>query len=76
MVNYDLPKSIDEYVHRIGRTGRLGNTGRATSFFDSQQDSGLAGDLVKVLVESQQVNCPSLDLISIPISNKITNPTS
>ena len=76
MVNYDLPKSIDEYVHRIGRTGRLGNTGRATSFFDSQQDSGLAGDLVKVLVESQQVNCPSLDLISILISNKITNPTS
>ena len=32
VVNYDLPKSIDEYVHRIGRTGRLGNTGRATSF--------------------------------------------
>jgi len=58
VVNYDLPKSIDEYVHRIGRTGRLGNTGRATSFFDSQQDSGLAGDLVKVLVESQQ-NVPS-----------------
>ena len=45
VVNYDLPKSIDEYVHRIGRTGRLGNTGRATSFFDTQQDSGLAGDL-------------------------------
>merc|ERR1711972_28077 len=48
VVNYDLPKSIDEYVHRIGRTGRLGNTGRATSFFDTQQDSGLAGDLVRV----------------------------
>ena len=57
MVNYDLPKSIDEYVHRIGRTGRLGNTGRATSFFDTQQDSGLAGDLVRVLADSQQVQC-------------------
>ena len=55
VVNYDLPKSIDEYVHRIGRTGRLGNTGRATSFFDIQQDSGLAGDLVRVLADSQQV---------------------
>ena len=55
MVNYDLPKSIDEYVHRIGRTGRLGNTGRATSFYDGQQDSGLAGDLVRVLADSQQV---------------------
>lgn len=35
VVNYDLPKSIDEYVHRVGRTGRVGNMGKATSFFDS-----------------------------------------
>ena len=34
VVNYDLPKTVDEYVHRIGRTGRVGNTGKATSFFD------------------------------------------
>ena len=34
VVNFDLPESIDEYVHRIGRTGRVGNTGRSTSFFD------------------------------------------
>lgn len=55
VVNYDLPKSIDEYVHRIGRTGRLGNTGRATSFYDQQVDSGLAGDLLRTLADSQQV---------------------
>ena len=34
VINFDMPKDIDEYVHRIGRTGRLGNAGRATSFFD------------------------------------------
>ena len=34
VINYDLPKSIDEYVHRIGRTGRVGNKGKSTSFFD------------------------------------------
>ena len=34
VINYDLPNQIDEYVHRIGRTGRVGNVGRATSFFD------------------------------------------
>ena len=34
VVNYDMPKDIDEYVHRIGRTGRVGNTGKATTFFD------------------------------------------
>ncbi|KAF1743767.1 hypothetical protein MXB_1870 [Myxobolus squamalis] len=33
VVNFDLPSDIDEYVHRIGRTGRLGNKGSAISFF-------------------------------------------
>lgn len=27
VINFDLPKSIDEYVHRIGRTGRVGKSG-------------------------------------------------
>lgn len=49
VVNFDLPKDIDEYVHRIGRTGRCGNTGRAVSFFDPQSDTPLARSLVKVL---------------------------
>lgn len=49
VVNYDLPKSIDEYVHRIGRTGRVGNDGKATSFYDPETDSALAGDLAKIL---------------------------
>lgn len=39
VINYDMPKDIDEYVHRIGRTGRLGNEGKATSFFDPEQVS-------------------------------------
>merc|ERR1711909_57110 len=47
VVNYDLPKEIEEYVHRIGRTGRLGNTGKATSFYDPgrSEDQGLAAAL-------------------------------
>jgi ATP-dependent RNA helicase RhlE len=32
MVNYDLPRSPDDYVHRIGRTGRAGASGLAVSF--------------------------------------------
>lgn len=36
VINYDMPKEIDEYVHRIGRTGRVGNVGMATSFFDPE----------------------------------------
>lgn len=49
VINFDLPKSVDEFVHRIGRTGRVGNTGKATSFYESSSDSALAGDLAKVL---------------------------
>lgn len=37
VVNYDIPKGIDDYVHRIGRTGRVGNVGKATSFFEPEQ---------------------------------------
>ncbi|CAI9181243.1 unnamed protein product, partial [Rangifer tarandus platyrhynchus] len=49
VINFDLPSTIDEYVHRIGRTGRCGNTDRAISFFDLESDSQLAQPLVKVL---------------------------
>ncbi|XP_033152140.1 ATP-dependent RNA helicase vasa isoform X11 [Drosophila mauritiana] len=49
VINYDMPKSIDDYVHRIGRTGRVGNNGRATTFFDPDQDRVIAADLIKIL---------------------------
>lgn len=32
VINYDLPNNIDDYVHRIGRTGRAGNHGTAIAF--------------------------------------------
>ncbi|XP_071530598.1 probable ATP-dependent RNA helicase vasa-like isoform X2 [Panulirus ornatus] len=55
VINYDLPKSVDEYVHRIGRTGRLGNQGHAISFFDQDFDASIAKDLVKILNDAGQV---------------------
>ncbi|XP_072738458.1 probable ATP-dependent RNA helicase DDX52 isoform X2 [Ciconia boyciana] len=33
VINYDLPTSAVEYIHRIGRTGRAGHTGKAVTFF-------------------------------------------
>ncbi|CAI4228509.1 unnamed protein product [Auanema sp. JU1783] len=53
VVNYDLPGDIDEYVHRIGRTGRCGNTGRATSFFNEKNRS-LGRDLAQLIVEANK----------------------
>ena len=54
VINFDLPTDIDDYVHRIGRTGRAGKKGLATAFF-SEKDSGLAGKLVEVMEEAHQV---------------------
>ncbi|XP_071036123.1 probable ATP-dependent RNA helicase vasa-like isoform X2 [Parasteatoda tepidariorum] len=54
VINYDLPKTIDEYVHRIGRTGRVGNLGKATSFYDPEADRDLVRSLKKILIDAQQ----------------------
>jgi len=49
VVNFDLPKTVEEYVHRIGRTGRLGNFGKAVSFYDPEIDHCIASSLVNTL---------------------------
>ena len=54
VINFDLPSEIDEYVHRIGRTGRIGNKGCAIAFFDRSRDQNIARGLIKVL---SAVNC-------------------
>lgn len=53
VINFDLPSDIDEYVHRIGRTGRVGNVGLATSFFNDK-NRNVARDLAELLIESNQ----------------------
>ena len=53
VVNYDLPTDIDDYVHRIGRTGRAGNTGIATAFFN-RGNRGVVRDLMELLKEANQ----------------------
>ncbi|XP_020288486.1 ATP-dependent RNA helicase vasa [Pseudomyrmex gracilis] len=54
VINYDLPKTIEEYVHRIGRTGRVGNRGKATALFDPNVDGHLTEDLVRILKQANQ----------------------
>jgi ATP-dependent RNA helicase DDX3X len=41
VINYDLPNNIDDYVHRIGRTGRAGHEGLATAFIASNESKKL-----------------------------------
>lgn len=44
-----MPQDIEEYVQRIGRTGRLGNQGKATSFFEADHDYHLVEPVIKIL---------------------------
>ncbi|PKA53586.1 DEAD-box ATP-dependent RNA helicase 37 [Apostasia shenzhenica] len=53
VVNFDLPNDIDDYVHRIGRTGRAGKTGLATAFFN-ESNASLARPLVELMQEANQ----------------------
>ena len=53
VVNFDLPNDIDDYVHRIGRTGRAGKSGLATAFFNDN-NSSLARSLADLMQESNQ----------------------
>ncbi|UJR23740.1 hypothetical protein I4U23_026717 [Adineta vaga] len=53
VINFDLPTDIDEYVHRIGRTGRAGMLGQATSFFN-EKNRNIVTDLIDILTESHQ----------------------
>ena len=57
VINYDIPSGahggIQEYVHRIGRTARIGNVGLATSFYNERNED-IADDLVRLLLETNQ----------------------
>jgi len=39
VINYDMPKSADQYLHRVGRSGRFGTKGLGITFVSSQEDS-------------------------------------
>lgn len=53
VVNFDYPSNSEDYVHRIGRTGRAGEKGTAYTLF-TNDDSKKARDLVNVLREAKQ----------------------
>lgn len=53
VINFDLPNDIDDYVHRIGRTGRAGKSGLATAFFN-ESNTSLARQLSELMQEANQ----------------------
>lgn len=58
VINLDLPKTMEDYVHRIGRTGRAGSTGQATSFY-TDRDMFLVAHIKKALADAEAGNSVS-----------------
>ena len=59
VINYDMPGTAEDYVHRIGRCGRAGAQGVAYSFF-TPNNGRLAKGIVGILEEAGQVVPPEL----------------
>ncbi|XP_041937322.1 DEAD-box helicase 3 X-linked a isoform X13 [Alosa sapidissima] len=72
VINFDLPSDIEEYVHRIGRTGRVGNLGLATSFYNDK-NSNITKDLLDILVESKQEVPSWLESLAYEHQHKSSN---
>ncbi|CAH9107208.1 unnamed protein product [Cuscuta europaea] len=75
VINYDMPAEIENYVHRIGRTGRCGKTGIATTFINKTQSPTTLLDLKHLLQEAKQRIPPVLAELDTPGENDdaITN---
>ncbi|KXJ72144.1 hypothetical protein RP20_CCG018740 [Aedes albopictus] len=60
VINFDFPNNTEDYIHRIGRTGRSTNKGTSYTFF-TPANGAKAGDLIGVLREANQFVNPELE---------------
>lgn len=61
VINYDMPDDVENYVHRIGRTGRAtGTKGLATTFVNKSAEQSVLLDLKHLLIEAKQKVPPFL----------------
>lgn len=69
VINFTFPLTIEDYVHRIGRTGRAGSTGSSYTFFQ-QGDKSHAGELQQVMKQAGQAVPESLMKFGSTIKKK------
>jgi len=69
VINFDMPTEIENYVHRIGRTGRCGKTGVATTFINKDVPESALLDLKHLLIEAKQRVPPVLQALEDPDEN-------
>jgi ATP-dependent RNA helicase DDX23/PRP28 len=70
VINYDMARNIEDYTHRIGRTGRAGKSGLATSFIMPYDDDVLP-ELKKFLIAAKQFVPEELDRVATQEYNEV-----
>jgi len=73
VINYDMAQEIEDYVHRIGRTGRCGKTGIATTFINRETPETTLLDLKHLLREAKQKIPPVLLTLEDPAGDQPAN---
>ncbi len=78
VINFDFPQQvgaggIEEYVHRIGRTGRAGAKGRAITFFSKEENSQSVGPFITLLKTAKQPIPSALEALAMQEQNPETN---
>lgn len=58
VINFDMAKNIEDYTHRIGRTGRAGKTGTAITFLNPSLDADVMYDLRQMISKSPVSKVP------------------
>ena len=64
VINYEMPLTFDDYVHRIGRTGRAGNKGESYSFLHPESEGFLVHDLMMFLQKAGKKVSAELEAVS------------
>lgn len=70
VINYSAPNHLEDYVHRVGRTGRASKKGVSYTFVNSGDESKFAPIVVRAMIEAGQVENISPDLKSLSDSFK------
>ena len=74
VVNYDLPEQVDDYIHRIGRTGRAGASGEAISFVSKdnfRELCAIESRLGHVIVRKEIEGFPVKKVVPVSILNYV-----
>ena len=74
IINYDIPQFCDDYVHRVGRTGRMGREGVAYTFVSPEEGNELTRIEIRINRLLQRDELPGFDALALPRDTELGEP--